>query len=44
MTMAAGGTVEEGLIRAHVQKAGKWRDSVAPMRAGVVKACGIPAR
>ncbi|MEV0220738.1 GNAT family protein [Streptomyces sp. NPDC050704] len=27
-TMATAGMVEEGLIREHVQKAGKWRDSV----------------
>ncbi|MFE9939309.1 GNAT family N-acetyltransferase [Streptomyces hirsutus] len=27
-TMAAAGMVEEGLIREHVLKAGKWRDSV----------------
>ena len=27
-TMAAAGMVEEGVIREHVLKAGKWRDSV----------------
>ncbi|MFE7032451.1 GNAT family N-acetyltransferase [Streptomyces sp. NPDC057621] len=27
-TMTAAGMVEEGIIRAHIQKAGQWRDSV----------------
>ncbi|MEV8639442.1 GNAT family protein [Streptosporangium sp. NPDC051023] len=27
-TMAAAGMVEEGIIREHIQKAGRWRDSV----------------
>ncbi|MFF0033585.1 GNAT family N-acetyltransferase [Streptomyces avermitilis] len=27
-TMTAAGMVQEGLIRAHIQKAGRWRDSV----------------
>ncbi|MDQ0772995.1 ribosomal-protein-alanine N-acetyltransferase [Streptomyces aurantiacus] len=27
-TMTAAGMVEEGIIRAHVQKAGQWRDSI----------------
>ncbi|MFI9772897.1 GNAT family N-acetyltransferase [Streptomyces sp. NPDC052415] len=27
-TMAAAGMVQEGTIRAHIQKAGRWRDSV----------------
>ncbi|MBP5905809.1 GNAT family N-acetyltransferase [Streptomyces sp. LBUM 1478] len=27
-TMSAAGMVEEGIIRGHIQKAGKWRDSV----------------
>ncbi|MEU8868632.1 GNAT family N-acetyltransferase [Streptomyces umbrinus] len=27
-TMMAAGLVEEGIIRAHIQKAGQWRDSV----------------
>jgi RimJ/RimL family protein N-acetyltransferase len=27
-TMASAGMVQEGTIRAHIQKAGRWRDSV----------------
>lgn len=27
-TMTAAGMTEEGVIREHIQKAGKWRDSV----------------
>ena len=27
-TMAAAGMTEEGTIRGHIQKAGRWRDSV----------------
>ncbi|QQM46418.1 GNAT family N-acetyltransferase [Streptomyces liliifuscus] len=27
-TMTAAGMVQEGIIRAHIQKAGRWRDSV----------------
>lgn len=26
--MTAAGMVQEGIIRAHIQKAGRWRDSV----------------